>query len=149
MTSNASPVRQLFVAVTALLLLLVVATPAAGARSLEAQSAACELPHHWATSRKDAKHTIDHYGERLGLVRKCSPVSDRWRPSTAPMAPQLMAVSIMAPGYPQPGVCESPFRSRLFHDEVHVGLGCDDRTWDQPTALDGFARMRYHIAVPK
>lgn len=149
MTKKTSAIRQLLVPVAALLFSSLVATPASWARTIEAPSAACELPDRWEAPSKDLKRTIDHYGQQSALANKCSPVSNSWRQSREPLRPQLMPVSLMLPRFSQPGVCESPLRNRFFQDEVHVGLGCDDRIFDQPTALDGFARMRYHIPVPR
>src|SRR6185369_14364723 len=139
MTKNASAIRLLLVPVTVLLFSLLAATPAAAAQTIEVQSIACKLPDRWEAPGKDLKRPFDHYRQRLVRAGKCSPVSDSWRRSPEQLRPQLMAASLMLPRFPQPGVCESPLRSRFFHDDVHVGLGCDDRTFDQPTALDGFA----------
>lgn len=147
MITNASAIRRWFAPAIGLLFLLC-ATPAAGARTIEAKPATCQLSPRWAALKKDVKH--DQFGQRLALASsKCSPVSSSWLQSPTPLRPQLISVAMMTVRPTEPRVCESPLRSRFLHDDVHVGLGCDDNIFDQPTALDGFARMRYHILVPR
>ena len=149
MAKNASAIRSLLVPVAMLLFSLAVATPTAGARTIEARSATCRLSYHWEAPSKHLKRTFERYEQRMALRGKCWLASSRWRQPFEPPRPQFTPAVMMLPRPSQPGVCESPMRGRFFHDDVHVGLGCDDRIFDETTALDGFARMRYHIPVPR
>jgi hypothetical protein len=92
---------------------------------------------HWTVNRQP-----------VPLADKTLPAIERVSIPAEPRQTLITPVSLTMPQRNEPGVCQSPMRSRFFHDDVHVGLGCDDRALDQPTALDGFARMRYHIALP-
>ena len=149
MTKKASAIRQYLVLTAILLSLSVMATPMAAARTPDALSAASKSQHLRGTPSKRSKHMINLLLQRPSLASKFSPVSYNTWQSPEPLARLTAVESMVLPGFAQLGVCESPLRSRFFHDDVHVGLRCDDQVFDQPTALDGFARMRYHISVPQ
>jgi hypothetical protein len=88
-----------------------------------------------------------HPMRRLAFVAIDLPTSDPPRPALVMLQLPMTPVALVLPSSSEPRVCESPMRRRGFGDDMHVGLGCNDRRLEQPTALDGFARMQYHMPV--
>ena len=131
-----------------LLLFFVMAAPVAGARTIDTLSVASKSQRLEAPN-KEFKPIVHRLPQRLTLANKSARVSKRTRQSSDASQMLTTPVSMVSPAIAQLRVCEFPLRSRFFHDEDHVGLRCDDRISDQPTALDGFARMQYHLSFPR
>jgi hypothetical protein len=87
-----------------------------------------------ATARERMKHKVCSDAPSVGQIKyRSAPTRSLFTPISATFTPSA-----------QPRVCEAPMRTLAPNVELYAGLRCDDDT-TATTALDGFARLPYHI----
>jgi len=142
--SVASPPTSMLARVVARPVLL---EPTAARRRLHRRHAYIRI--HNGSSRQSANLQLQRIdapmiAQQSKLMETISTESSVTLPSFETLAPIAARAATMLA---QPRACESPLHSHFFANELHPSLQCADPIGDQTATLDGFARMRYHIAV--
>jgi hypothetical protein len=113
-----------------------------------AQASNRMLDDYVAALKPDQRYSIGDLGRRLHIADAALSL-EAVAPGGKIVAVDArdVPIALSEPAPRELGVCRSPLRSRFSHDDARMGQRCDDRIFDQSTALDGFARMRYQVSI--